>query len=235
FRCLPMQVRSLDGIHKKLELLKIPGLIVNPALSLNLQELAEEKEESVEQARAADLLFRNGESWRGFNLMWRSMVKSLERALEVQGKTLKGRSVLVFGGNPLARSLVYGLLRRGCVVSVTAPDDDAARKAAELMEVRHVPFKAMYDIRCDIAAIADASIHPGPGKMELNPAYFRAEMTIADFSQLLIDTKFLSEAKDRRSNIVDPRELGFEYLSALFKAITGSELSRAKFDEAIPL
>jgi 3-dehydroquinate dehydratase / shikimate dehydrogenase len=233
-RCLPMQVRSLEGIRKKFDLLKIPGLIVNPAIPLNLADLAERKEESVEQSRAADLLFQKDQNWHGFNLMGRVMLKSLERSLDTRNQTLKGRSVLVFGGNPLARSLIVGLLRRGCVVSVTSPDDTSAQEVAESMTVRHVPFKTVYDMRCDIAAIADAAISPGPGKQELNPAFFRDRMTIADFSQLPLETRFLTEAIHRKCNTVDPRELGFEYFSALFKAISGSELSRETFDDAVP-
>ena len=233
-RCLPMQVRSLEGIRKKLDILKIPGLIVNPALPMNLDEFADQKEEAVDQSHAADLLFHKENQWQGFNLMWRAMLKSLERTLETRNQNLKGRSVLVFGGNPLARSLIYGLVRRGCVVSVTAPDDKAGQAVAESMEVRHVPFKNLYDTRCDLAIISDSTVRPGHGKQELNPAFFRPEMTIADFSQLPLDTVFSSEAKIRKCGSVDPRELGFEYFSGMFQAITGNELSRETFDEALP-
>jgi hypothetical protein len=59
-------------------------------------------------------------------------------------------------------------------------------------------------------------------------------MTIADFSQLPLETVFSSEANIRKCGRVDPRELGFEYFSGLFQAITGSELTRETFDDAYP-
>lgn len=233
FRCLPFHVRSLDRIRKRLEILKIPGMFVNPALALNLHEFPEKEEDAVRKAKAADLLFYKKDTWHGYNLLWRVMVKAVESVLEEKGKEFKQQNVLVFGTNPLARSMIYGLQRRECVVSVTSPDEKAARSIAQSMGVRQIPFMNLYDTLTDIAVIADASLQSGPGRSELNPAFFRDEMIIADFSRLPLETNFSLEAAERGCRVINPKELGYHYLSALFKAVTGKELDRTGYDEAL--
>jgi 3-dehydroquinate dehydratase/shikimate dehydrogenase len=234
FRCLPFHVRSLERVRKRLEVLKVAGMFVNPALSLNLHEFPDKAEEAVTKASAADLLFHKKDGvWYGYNLLWRVMLKAIDSSLEQQGKAFKQQNALVFGTNPLARSMIYGLQRRQCVVSVTSPDDAAARSIAQSMEVRQIPFMNLYDTLTDIAVIADANLQPGPGKLELNPAFFRDEMTIADFSRVPLETSFSREATERGCRVIDPQELGYHYLSALFKAITGKELDREEYDQTL--
>ncbi|MBD3676567.1 MAG: type I 3-dehydroquinate dehydratase [Planctomycetaceae bacterium] len=233
FRCLPFQVGQLDKIRKRLETLKVPGMFVNPTIHLDLHQFTDHEEDAVRESKACDLLFRKKEQWQGFNLLWRVMLKTIEGSLDEQGKTLGKQNVLVFGTNPLARSLIYGLNRRDCVVSVTSPDDIAAKQVAQVMKVRQIPFMNLYDTYTDVAVIADESLRAGHGKSELNPAFFRAEMTIADFSQLPLETEFTREASARGAQVIPPEELGFVYLSAMFKAVTGETLNREDFDEAV--
>lgn len=233
FRCLPFHVRSLDRMRRRLEILKVAGMFVNPALQLNLHEFPEKEEEAVRNAQAADLLFHKKNMWHGYNLLWRVMLKAVESVLDELGKEFKKQNALVFGTNPLARSMIYGLQRRECVVSVTAPDDQAARTIAQSMGVRQIPFMNLYDTLTDVAVIADANLQPGPGRNELNPAFFRDEMLIADFSRLPLETNFSREATERGCRVIDPKELGYDYLSALFKAVIGEELDRAGYDQAL--
>lgn len=233
YRCLPFQVGNLDKIRKRLETLKIPGIFVNPALDVDLHKFPDKDEESVQQSKACDLLFLKKDQWQGFNLIWRVMLKAVERSLALHEKELSQQNVLVFGTNPLARSLIYGLSRKGCVVSVTSPDDIASKKVAQLMQVRQIPFMNLYDTYTDLAVIADDGLKPGIGKTEINPAFFRPEMTVADFSRIPLETEFSREASERGSRVIPPQELGFDYLCAMFKAVTGKELDREIFDETV--
>jgi 3-dehydroquinate dehydratase/shikimate dehydrogenase len=233
YRCLPFQVGSLEKIRKRLETLKIPGIFVNPTLNVDLHEFSDKDEESVQQSKACDLLFQKQNQWQGFNLIWRVMLKAVERTLAQENKELGKQNVLVFGTNPLARSLIYGLSRKGCVVSVTSPDDIAAKKIAQVMGVRQVPFMNLYDTYTDLTVIADDTLKPGIGKTEINPAFFRPEMTVADFSRLPLETEFSQEAVERGCRVIPPQELGYDYLAAMFKAVSGKELDREIFDETI--
>jgi 3-dehydroquinate dehydratase/shikimate dehydrogenase len=101
------------------------------------------------------------------------------------------------------------------------------------MGVRQIPFMNLYDTLTDIAIIADAGLQPGPGRTELNPAFFRDEMIIADFSRLPLETNFSREAGERGCRVIDPKELGYDYLSALFKAVVGKELDRGGYDRVL--
>ena len=91
----------------------------------------------------------------------------------------------------------------------------------------------LYDTLCDVAVLTDPEIIPGHRKTELNPAFLRPELTVADVCRLPYDTPFIQEARDRRCRVVEPADLGFQYLTTLFKAVTGRELDRADFDATI--
>ncbi len=233
FRCLPMQVASLDALKRRLEQLKIPGLIVNPAAPLDAAQLADRGDAAVTEAGAADLLYHKEDQWHGFNLLGRAAVKTLEAAAQAKGRELKTQQALVVGATPLARAVLHGLKKFGGVLSVTAPDDDAALRTAQRLDVRHIPYASLYDTRADVVVIADESIHAGHRKQDLNPALFRSEMIVADLTAIPLDTTFLSEARDRLARVIDSQDVGYAYLSSLFKAISGRELDRALFDAAL--
>jgi len=101
------------------------------------------------------------------------------------------------------------------------------------MGVRQVPFMNLYDTYTDLTVIADDTLKPGIGKTEINPAFFRPEMTVADFSRLPLETEFSQEAVERGCRVIPPQELGYDYLAAMFKAVSGKELDREIFDETI--
>ncbi|MDA0836104.1 MAG: type I 3-dehydroquinate dehydratase [Planctomycetota bacterium] len=236
YRCLPIFTGRFDRLGKMLDVLKINSIVTGPEAGELVFPLAEKSEDAAKEAGYADLLLKQPEGWQAYNTLWRGMLKSLEARL---GKTndedrpLDRRNVLVVGHGPATRSIVYGLLRRKPMLSITSPDDKASRKLAEQFNIRHVPFASLYDTLSDVVVFSHAAMQLGHRKTEFNAAYLRPQMTVLDASNLLEETPVLAESRARRCPIVENSEVFAHQLATQFKSITGKELPSSALREAL--
>ena len=228
FRCLPITLGKTDKLEKMLEILKINTLILNPDTGSKLLSLAQHQEEAVDEGSYADLLLKQPDGWHAYNMIWRSLNSSIEKTLKAASQNerpLDRRSVMIAGSYSVTQAVTYGITRRNSVVSVTSPNDAAAQRLSKMFNVRHVQFSNLYDTYADVIIVVDSSIEIGRSKSHFNPGYFRENMTAVDITDLPNRTEILREAEERSCRVVEPADILAEQLSAIFKAITGKELS----------
>jgi 3-dehydroquinate dehydratase/shikimate dehydrogenase len=227
FRCLPLAFKNLEKLAKRLETLKVRTLVVSPSQAENIRPLAATCEPAVETTGCLDLLLRQADGWHGYNLMWRSVLLAIESKLYRDGQTehpLDRGTVLVLGTNEIARTVAYGLARRKAALTVSGPRDDQAKSLAAELGVRYVPLFNLYDNLPDVVILTDPHLQLGHRKTELNSAFLRPTMTVADVSHGGAESEFLQEARERGCQIVEPADMLQANVAAVFKTITGQEL-----------
>jgi 3-dehydroquinate dehydratase/shikimate dehydrogenase len=225
-RCLPFEPGTIGKLARMLDALKIKGMIIAPASGSTMLEFAEQLESTAADSGYIDLCLKRDDGWNGYNTIWRSALKAIERAMPKSSNTerpLDRRTVLLLGAGGITDGIAHGIAQRHGRVSIASPDDVAARQAAKRLDVRHVPFATIYDTLCDVVIITDPNIQAGHKKTELNPAFLRENMTFADLSHFPAETAFLEEAKLRGCRVVDSNSIYANQLSSHFKTITGKE------------
>ena len=247
-RCLPLEIGQFDQLAEILDALQINSIVASRHLGEHILPLAEHPEESAEIGRNADLLLKKKDGWHGYNSIWRSAIKSLERRLHVAGagqKPLDGRNVLVFGAGPLAASMVYGLQKRGAWVTVTSSTDiedessvvfcpecgasvnttpDLAEQMADRFDAMAAPFQNVNGLPTDVVVFADPALHLGYAANELNPAFLNSSMTVIDLAGMHQDSELAAEARHRGCRVVEAGDVHSDQIATQFKSVAGKEL-----------
>src|SRR5205823_14240299 len=111
--------------------------------------------------------------WHGYNLICRGAVAALEATLretpspvahvpdsdrnapgsDVGDKPLEGRTVMLVGVNAAARSLAYGIKKRGGALIIASRNRQAAHALAQQLDCRFVPFEALYTTMHDVLVL----------------------------------------------------------------------------------
>ncbi len=237
-RCLPLTLGTLERLPRMLEVLHVDAITVSPFLGRWLLPMANHQDESVQQARFADLFLHQSDGWHAYGTLWRSALRILEQTLagdSAAANPLERRNVLVIGTDAVARSMIYGCRARHGLVSVCGGDDEAAQQTAERFSVRYVPRASLYDTLADVVVLADRSVQLGHQHGALNPAYLRPGMTVVDVTSLPAETAFLEEARQRGCRVVDPAAIFADLVGLQFRSLSGRELPvEAVSDALIP-
>src|SRR5262249_9161131 len=111
-RCLPFDIRSLDSLAKRLDILKIPAVIATPDAFQDLSHLAEKSDDVAQQTGHADLYIKQADGWHGHNLIWKTALRALENKLgrkSSEDRPLDRRNALILGCAGLGKSVAAGV------------------------------------------------------------------------------------------------------------------------------
>lgn len=236
-RCLPLDFSRTDKFADKLEVLGVNVVLANPQLAERILNLAETLDEPSRIAQYADLVVKQKDGWYGYNTIWRSALRCIEKELGAanpEDRPLDKRNVMIVGSGGMARGIAYGVTRRKGLISITSADDNEAKQLAGQFNARFVPMSHMYNTLCDVAIICDA----GQSDMDnaatsrgdqarLNASFFRPGMVVCDLSDMPNDTRLMEEARARGCRVVDSAEISGDHLMATFKTVTGKDYAAA--------
>lgn len=231
-RCLPFDVKTADQLGKMLEILKVPAIIATAGTGSKMMSLATKRDDASQATDYADVLLKQPEGWQSFNLIWKLALRHLEDTIgksSPEDRPLDRRNVLVLGGGGLGHSMTWGVKRRSGLVSIAAGDDEEAQQLAQQTDSRFIPVSKCYDTLCDVLVVTVPNLDHLTRKTPINPSIVRPGMTVLDISQLPQETSLTDEARMRGAKVVGPAELYADYLTMIFKSLTGQELPAEAF------
>lgn len=111
---------------------------------------------------------------------------------------LRGKKVLLLGAGGAARAAAFGLRDAGCEVTITNRTADKADKLAEETGAKSVPYDERAGVEYDILVNATSvGMHPEVGDSPMPADALRPEALVMDMVYNPLETKLLSEAKDK--------------------------------------
>jgi 3-dehydroquinate dehydratase/shikimate dehydrogenase len=237
-RCLPLPMGGVGPFRKVMEAVKLSSVVVDAAHREQVLEAVTQPEEAVQEARAADVVVKQGEQWLGYNTLWRAAIAELEAVMKSRGqseKPLQGRIVLIVGTNAVARSVAYGVKRRGGNPIIASRDAQAAQRTAQLFQCRHVQFEAMYTTMHDVLVVcSNEQEKPKAGaESAIHPGYLRPGMTVMDLTNMQQKSAFLRDAESRGCAVVSPRQVLLGQVDLESRLIAGKEVRREVLQEAL--
>lgn len=231
-RCLPFDTKNTDQLAKMLDILKVPAMLVMPAYGQALLKLAQQMDEGTRQAQYADLFLKQPEGWQAYNLMGRIALKSLETKLgkkSAEDRPLERRNVMILGAGGLAQALSLGVQKRAGLVSLCAAEDQEAQKAAQHTSCRFVPLAKLYETLVDSVITTVRNFDHATRKTSINPSLLRPGMAFMDLTDPPAESPLLVEARERGCKVVEPSDIFAEYVTQIFKSLTGKELPPEAF------
>lgn len=226
-RCLPFDVRSTDQLAKMLDILKVPAIIATPAYGRTLLSIVQKMDDVTKQAQYADLLLKQPDGWQGYNLIGRVALKVLEAKLGKQSAEdhpLDRRNAMIVGAGGLAQALAVGIQKRKGLVSVSSGDDGEAQKLAAATNSRFVPAGKLYDTLVDLVLVTVTNMDSGTKKSPINPSLLKPGQVFVDLTDPPGESPLCQEARERGCKVIEPKDIFVEYVSQIFKSLTGQEL-----------
>ncbi|MCE9604061.1 MAG: shikimate dehydrogenase [Planctomycetia bacterium] len=158
----------------------------------------------------------------GYNTDEPGAMESLEAAAGAEG-SLAGKRALVLGAGGAAKGIVYGLLRRGVVTTVTNRNPERAEELAKSLGCRTVDWDARSEVEYDILVnCTPLGMYPKIDDTPLAKDYLRPGAIVFDTVYNPAETRLLREAKERGSKIVVGTEMFLRQAAWQFRYFTGT-------------
>ena len=174
------------------------------------------------------LVIKDGERV-GYNTDYRAAMDSLEEALGgiASGddpSPLVEKQALLLGAGGVARSIAFGLSRRGAIVTVTNRHDERAAKLAEEVGCRALNWSNRASIHTNVLInCTPVGMHPNVDDTPMPPAGFQPGMVVMDTVYHPENTMFLKLARERDCKTVTGVDMFVRQAAHQFLLYTGQE------------
>lgn len=205
----------------------IHGLSVTIPHKTKILEYGTAREELVTASAAANTMIREEDGGFGlYNTDGPAAIDALETALAaLNGSTLKGKTVLIFGAGGAARTLALALLRRGAIVHITSRTDDKSHELARELGCVFVEWSARQSSRRDILVnCTPMGMFPHQmNEMPVHPSILHESGLVFDTVYNPEHTRLIREAAGRHCTVVTGVEMFVRQAERQFRLFTGHE------------
>ena len=172
---------SLDA----LAWLNIKGISVTIPHKEAIIPLMNAVDKSVERTGACNTVINQDGKLVGHNTDYRAAMVSLEQALggspDDEHSAILDKQVLILGAGGVARSIAFGLSRRGAGITICNRNEERAVKLAEEVGCRAINWAMRAGTPCDVIINATpVGMHPNVDESPVPPAAFRPGMVVFD-------------------------------------------------------
>jgi 3-dehydroquinate dehydratase/shikimate dehydrogenase len=234
---------ELPAFFKELLWLDIKGCSVTIPHKEAIVPLLQNKEGAVERTGSCNtVVFQENGQRTGYNTDYRAAMESLEAAMggresEEVPSPLFDKQVLILGAGGVARSIAFGLTRRGAHVSITNRHDDRATRLAEEVGGRAVTWSMRASNLVDVIINATpVGMHPNVDDTPLPPGAFSRPGIIAfDTIYHPENTMMLKLARERAGKAITGVEMFLRQAAIQFKMYTGLDAPMDVMRDALTL
>jgi 3-dehydroquinate dehydratase/shikimate dehydrogenase len=222
---------ELPAFLKETLWLDVKGCSVTIPHKEAIVPLLQQKEGAVERTGTCNTWVVQPDGRRiGYNTDYRAAMDSLEAAMGGQGgdeaaSPLLDKQVLVLGAGGVARSIVFGLIRRGAHVTITNRHDERATRLAEETGCRTVNWGLRASNVIDAVINATpVGMHPNVDDTPLPAAAFtRPNMVVFDTIYHPENTMMIKLARERGCQTITGVDMFLRQAAHQFKLYTGQD------------
>ncbi len=175
---------SLDQFIKDAHRLGIRGLSVTiphkEAIARHLNKI----DPPVKSIAAVNTVVFDGSETIGYNTDYNAAMDCLEQALGkigAQPSPLKNKRALVLGAGGVARPIVFGLRKRGALVTVASRTKKRADRLAETYDCKAVDWEARQRVHCDLLVnCTPIGMHPNVDESPMSKTSLKPSMLVFD-------------------------------------------------------
>ncbi|WP_422926200.1 shikimate dehydrogenase [Singulisphaera sp. PoT] len=215
---------------KELAWLDIKGFSVTIPHKEELVKLLDQKDGAVERTGSCNTLIPKDGKKIGYNTDYRAAMDSLENAMRAAGATgsaspLDEKQILILGAGGAARSIAFGVARRGAHLQIANRHEERAAALAEEVGCRVLNWSQRASTIADVIInCTPVGMHPNVDDTPVPPATFsRPGMIAFDTVYHPENTMFLKLARERDCGVVTGVEMFVRQAAEQFKLYTGQD------------
>jgi 3-dehydroquinate dehydratase / shikimate dehydrogenase len=223
---------ELETFFNELGWLEIKGTSVTIPHKEDVLGLLQQKEGAVERTSSCNTVVIEADGRRiGYNTDYRAAMDSLESAMgeihadEDEPSPLLDKQVLILGAGGVARSIAFGLMRRGAHLTISSRHDERATTLAEEVGCRMVTWSQRATVIADVIInCTPVGMHPNVDDSPLPPsAFMRPGIVAFDTIYHPENTMMLKLARERQARVVTGTDMFLRQAAIQFKLYTGQE------------
>lgn len=231
---LPIHLDDFSELEDCWEPLRLDGLSVTIPFKTDARERADEVSEQARKCGAANTLVRRedgegGWALHGFNTDFNGVIDPLRSRLG----DLEGIEVAVVGNGGAARGAVQALLEAGARPTIYCRNEARGGPVAAALGIDSRPISDLaaggQRIVINSTPLGLDPADPSP----VPPEVFDGETIAFDMVYEPIETRFLSEARQQRAEIICGDEMLIAQGLVQFKLFTGTDADPAAFQESL--
>ncbi len=220
---------ELESFFRELMWLEIKGCSVTIPHKEAVVNLIQQKEGAVERTNSCNTVVFEADGRRvGYNTDYRAAMDSLEEGMggrsDPEGPSpLFDKQVLILGAGGVARSIAFGLVRRGAHVTITNRHDERANRLAEEVGCRMVTWSQRATLISDVIInCTPVGMHPHVDDTPLPPSAFpRPGIVAFDTVYHPENTMLLKLARERQAIAITGVDMFLHQAALQFKIYTG--------------
>jgi 3-dehydroquinate dehydratase/shikimate dehydrogenase len=238
-RMVPIQIpaASLGPALKSLRWLDIRGMSVTLPHKEAIIHHIDAVDKPVERVGACNTVVATDGKYFGHNTDYQAALTALEEPMggsHGSVSPLMDKQVLVLGAGGVARTIAFGLTRRGAGVTITARNDEKAQRLAEEVGCRSTTWAMRAGTLCDILInCTPVGMHPNVDSCPVPAAAFREGTLVFDTVYHPENTLYLKEAAARGCTVVSGVDMFISQASMQFHYYTGRDAPEDVMRDAV--
>ncbi|MDG3003639.1 shikimate dehydrogenase [Paludisphaera mucosa] len=222
---------GLEGFFRSLEWVGVKGCSVTIPHKEDVIPLLKSKENSVERTGSCNTVAIADDGTKtGYNTDYRAAMDSLESVLgrsddPESPSPLIDKQVLILGAGGVARSIAFGVTRRGASVTLTNRHDERAALLAEEVGCRSANWGLRATMLADVIVnCTPVGMHPNVDDTPLPPSAFqRPSIVVFDTIYHPENTMMLKLARERGCTTLTGVDMFLRQAALQFKIYAGRE------------
>lgn len=216
---LAFEVQDLKEAMNGIRGLAIRGMSVTMPFKRAIIPFLDHLEEGAMRIQSVNTVLNEAGRLVGYSTDGVGAIQALEEKVDLPGK-----KVLLLGAGGAARAVAFGLIEKGCQVTIANRSLDKGRQLAQ--EIGGIslalPFQVSKGIEADVIINATSvGMHPNDTQSPIFKDILRKEMTVMDIVYQPLQTRLLAEAEESGCLTIDGLEMLARQGAAQFQIWTG--------------
>jgi shikimate dehydrogenase len=210
--------------------LGIRGLGVSMPHKIEVMRYVDALDETAREIGAVNTIVNDDGYLTGYNTDWTGAVGALEEQVDLVGK-----QALVVGAGGAARAVVYGLVRKGCRVTLYNRTQSKGSALAEELGVQfgggldELGSTGGYDLLVNATSVG---FH-APGESPVPRPALRQGLVVLDVVFVPPETRLLQEAREQGCVVVPGTRMLVHQAAYQFQLYTGQEAPYGAMEQAL--
>lgn len=216
---LAFEVQDLKEAMNGIRGLAIRGMSVTMPFKRGIIPFLDHLEDGAMRIQSVNTVLNEAGRLVGYSTDGVGAIQALEEKVDLPGK-----KVLLLGAGGAARAVAFGLIEKGCQVTIANRSLDKGRQLAQ--EIGGIslalPFQVSKGIEADVIINATSvGMHPNDTQSPIPKDILRKEMTVMDIVYQPLQTRLLAEAEESGCLTIDGLEMLARQGARQFQIWTG--------------
>lgn len=215
-----VKIENVKSVVEAMKVMNIRGLTCTIPHKIEVMKYLDWIDETVKKIGAVNSVVNDGGMLKGYNTDWLGVVTPLEKM-----GSLKNKKVAVLGAGGAARSIIFGVQKKGAHVTVLNRTLEKAKQLADEFDCEATSLSNKLTIQqADILINATPiGMHPHENETPIDTGLITKNQIIFDVVYVPYETKLLKKAKEKGAKIIHGIEMLLYQGTAQFELYTGNK------------